>query len=328
MSLGVSVIICCYNSEARIVPTLHHLSRQEVPENLFWEVIVVDNASTDNTVLVATRSWVSKSSNVLFKIVNQPIPGLSHARKKGIENSSYDILIFCDDDNHFQNDYVTKAFQIMIARPEVGIAGGLSKPKFTVNPGKWICDFYAALAIGESGKPDSYVNWVFGAGMILKKRIFNELRTRNISFLLSDRVGKKQTSGGDSEMCLLVRFLGYKVYYSSQLVFEHCISTHRLTKFDFFKKSHQNFFAVAYLFLLEGLMVHSSVSASKLFFSLVTKRLLSIISFTPRIFVGNHRYYSFLTVYGNIFFVFWLFIRLQKFHKTYRSIKVNLYNGN
>ncbi len=57
MSSGASVIVCCYNSAARLPHTLAHLAGQIVPEDFFWEIILVNNASTDNTVECATAIW-------------------------------------------------------------------------------------------------------------------------------------------------------------------------------------------------------------------------------------------------------------------------------
>ena len=53
---GVTVAICCYNSSARIAETLRHLSLQRLSENIPWEVLIIDNACTDDTVEVAHPS--------------------------------------------------------------------------------------------------------------------------------------------------------------------------------------------------------------------------------------------------------------------------------
>ena len=46
---GISVVVCCYNSIARIGETLTYLSNQKVPADVAWEIVLVDNASTDRT---------------------------------------------------------------------------------------------------------------------------------------------------------------------------------------------------------------------------------------------------------------------------------------
>lgn len=54
---GVSIIICCYNAQDRIVRTLEHIQQQRFFIPIPWEVIVIDNASTDNTAEVAENVW-------------------------------------------------------------------------------------------------------------------------------------------------------------------------------------------------------------------------------------------------------------------------------
>src|SRR5258708_7275133 len=96
---GISVIICCYNSAKRIAETLTHLSQQELDLGISWEVILVDNNSQDKTTEVANITWHSFKRDVPFKIILEPRQGLAHARRKGIDESRYDYLLFCDDDN-------------------------------------------------------------------------------------------------------------------------------------------------------------------------------------------------------------------------------------
>ena len=56
--IDISVIICCYNSENRIVPTLEHLSRQTLGQ-LSCEIILVDNNCSDGTIDLAKKTWDS-----------------------------------------------------------------------------------------------------------------------------------------------------------------------------------------------------------------------------------------------------------------------------
>src|SRR5438874_1022703 len=96
---GISVIICCYNSSARLPKTLEYLASQEVPLNIYWEVIIVNNNSSDDTVIVAQKEWAKYKLRVPFKVVDENVAGTIHARKRGIAEASYELLLFCDDDN-------------------------------------------------------------------------------------------------------------------------------------------------------------------------------------------------------------------------------------
>ena len=63
---GLSVVIMTYDASDLIIKTLAHLSHQEFSTPINWEIVLVDNASTDNTIQVAQENW--NNSNVPMKI--------------------------------------------------------------------------------------------------------------------------------------------------------------------------------------------------------------------------------------------------------------------
>lgn len=227
MSPGISVIICCYNSSERLPETIKHLALQQVPEAVKWEVIIVDNASTDGTAAAATAEWAKyKLSHVPFSIVDQPIAGLSHARDMGISNARYDYLLFCDDDNWLCDDYVERCFKIMNSDNQVGVLGGcglieaeqpalLSEQqlKFTTvwGPQTWAADSH----------------WVYGAGSVYRKSILLELKNANWRQVTTGRIGKKLLSGEDVEICLMNYLMGYKIIADDNLKFKHFVPLKR-----------------------------------------------------------------------------------------------------
>src|SRR5436190_1893505 len=97
---GISIIVCCYNSSLRLPKTIEHLAAQKTSSFLNWEVIFVNNSSTDNTTDVVAKEWSKYNlQNVGFKIIDEPKAGQSFARIKGVETALYDLIVFCDDDN-------------------------------------------------------------------------------------------------------------------------------------------------------------------------------------------------------------------------------------
>ena len=85
MSKGISVIICSYNSEHRIKEVLECLLAQENTEGFAWEVVMVDNASTDNTVERARQSW--HHTRVPLHIFHELKQGQSYATRTGIKKA-------------------------------------------------------------------------------------------------------------------------------------------------------------------------------------------------------------------------------------------------
>jgi len=244
MSKGVSVIVCCYNSSQRLPKTLEHLAKQITSDELQWEVVIVNNNSQDNTSEVAVVEWNKFNVDSPLIVVDEPTPGLSAAREKGIATSKYNYLIFCDDDNWLASDYVANAYKILKANPFLAAIGGINKGVFEVEPPKWIGSFKAAYAIDAQGEKDFEIlegdKYVVGAGMAFSKEAYLQVRRKGFKFYLTDRIGNKLVSGGDVELCFLFKLNGYKVAFSSELVLEHYMPSNRITKKYLTNLLHQN----------------------------------------------------------------------------------------
>jgi glycosyltransferase involved in cell wall biosynthesis len=229
---GVSVIICCYNSAQRLGETIKHLARQET-NGVAWEIVLVDNASTDNTKDVALALWTEFGrTNVPLKIVDQPVPGLSFARSKGIEASNYDVFLFCDDDNWLDENYVHTAYTLMKGQPGIGALGGNG---IAVTDGllpAWFDQYKYCYACYRQGDIDGELKGrsssLYGAGLVIKREVIESLAAEYRP-ILTDRIGSQLSSGGDTELSFAIRLKGYKLWFSEELVFKHYMPQQRLT---------------------------------------------------------------------------------------------------
>lgn len=323
---GVSVVICCYNSAFRIEETLLHLHQQKFEKIINWEVILVDNASIDQTSKIAEEYWRTLGSLVPLRIIKEPRSGLSFARRAGIENSNYSFILFCDDDNHLDCNYIDIAFRMLETHPKIGILGGWCKPKFSSDPGKWIEGFYTVIAVEKDPKPSGFVDWVFGAGMVLRKSLLDTMFSRGIKLLLTDRIGSSQVSGGDIELCILARYLGFNVSYESSLILNHSVDSKRLSKRNFIKSYSYNFRVDMYLFIIER-SVSGYNKKLPLFIRLFFGKILGSIYFIPRMVFGKFKLYSLVSFYSNIQFALWLIINCREFSECKKRILTNLNQG-
>jgi len=200
MATGISIVICCYNSASRIEETLRHLSLQKTEASLSWEIIVVDNASTDNTTQVTLDYWKSLSSSIKLFTINEPQPGLTYARNAGIKSSSYDVIVFCDDDNWLNESYIQTAFIKMTSHLDSGIIGGWCEGKYEIPMKPWLKPMKSALAIGQPVHKGALSKWkdtVNGAGMVLNKNAYEKLNSLGFKSQLQDRKSNALTAGGD-----------------------------------------------------------------------------------------------------------------------------------
>ncbi len=228
---GVSIIICCYNSAQRLPMTLKHLVAQEQSQNIAWEVIVVDNASTDNTADVARKFW-PKITSIPLRVIPEQQPGLSHAREAGIKNAQFEYLSFIDDDNWVCNAWIEAVYDIMTNHPEVGACGGDGEAVCEIEPPSWFEKFKGFYAVGdqaaEFGDITETRGWLWGAGLTIRKSALNKLYKNGFQPMLTGRSGKKLTSGEDNEICHALCISGWRLWYDRRLSYKHYLPTSRL----------------------------------------------------------------------------------------------------
>ncbi len=227
---GISVIICCYNSSLRLPETIRHLAEQKFSTPIPWEMVIVDNNSTDDTKEVALREWSKYDVNIPFIIVEEKLKGQAKARIKGIEASKFDYILYCDDDNWLFPDYLERAYHILEDHKNVAACGGYGIPVFENNEKpEWFDRFQGSYAVGPQLPYDGILpqNLLFGAGFTFKRHVHNQLKEAGLKKILSGRQEGKLTSGDDYEMSVQFKILGYDLYYDSNLKYYHYIPAFR-----------------------------------------------------------------------------------------------------
>lgn len=231
---GVSVVICCYNSAARLPETIRHLALQQISADIPWEVIIVNNGSTDDTKEAATRELARYDwKQARYNVVDETKSGLSHARQKGVEEAAYPYVVLCDDDNWLDADYIQAGYEFLERNPAYAAIGGRSEAVFetgVVAP-DWFEEYQMGYAVGPQGEEGDITarGYLWGAGIIFRKSAYRSVINPAFPSLLTDRKGNELSSGGDSEMCLRFVIVGYKLYYTGKLKFKHFITSNRLT---------------------------------------------------------------------------------------------------
>lgn len=230
---GVSVVICCYNSQDRLSETLRHLALQQLPEGCCLQLVLVDNCCTDATVQL-TRKWQQDyGRQISLSVISEPQPGLTHARIAGIRAAEYETIVLCDDDNWLAADYCRRAWQILSDHADVALAGGCSTAVPEVTPPEWFAEISGAWAVGESDYigyllgPDAFLR---GAGLVVRRSAFLQLLDSGFRFLASDRRGSSLNSGGDAEISKEIGRMGQRLYFDCRLRLQHWIPAGRLTR--------------------------------------------------------------------------------------------------
>jgi glycosyltransferase involved in cell wall biosynthesis len=240
---GITVLICCHNSRTRLPAVLEHLLRQDAPAAIGWEVLVIDNASSDATSDVARSIWPD-SHPVPLRVVLEPNLGLTNARNLGVAEAKYDIISFVDDDNWVGPEFVRTVHSLMQNRPEMGACGCRIEEACEVDPPGWFNAFKLGLALSPE---DETYGWIVdpdkflpGAGLSVRQAAFRDILALGFTPTLSGRSGKSLLSGEDLELGAALRLAGWKLWREESVTIKHFMPAGRLT-WGYMKRLHYGF---------------------------------------------------------------------------------------
>jgi len=232
---AISVILCTRNRADLFDKAMASVVAQDFPRAAY-EIVVVDNGSTDHTAEVAAR--YAAQANVRY--VLEPRIGLCVARNTGWRAAEAPIVALFDDDAIAQPGWLA-AIADAFARSngEVGVIGGRVDPVWLAPRPDWLTDDIAgALTIvdwGPDEKPilDLRREWLVGANMAAPKAVIAEVGGFHPWL---DRVGSNLLSSGDVHLQMEIVRRGYRCLYVPAMAISHLAPPSRLTQAWFIKR--------------------------------------------------------------------------------------------
>ena len=239
--MKISVIIPTHNPHpGRLQRTLRALQAQTLPATE-WETVLVDNASKPALALADWRAHGPEN----VRLVAEPAPGLSHARRRGFLAGSGELFVLVDDDNELAPDYLAETVQLFAAHPTVGSLGGRSVPEFESPPEPWVREFDGLLACRDLGDAPHIASALknpatgrneypmfapMGAGLALRRAAAQSWLDQGSHAELPDRKGADLSSSGDNDIVLAALRAGWATAYFPTLRLVHLIPAFRTTR--------------------------------------------------------------------------------------------------
>jgi glycosyltransferase involved in cell wall biosynthesis len=274
---GISIIICTYNGSARIGLTLEYILKLKA--DFPFELIIVNNASTDDTELFCER--ILRGTNLTYKIVLENQPGLSHARICGLRSASYDVILFCDDDNTLDEDFLQIGYSLIQKHPSIGALGGCGYPIFETDPPGWFKQYSHSYAVGPQsnidGKLNEYPAEIYGACTLLLKKPLLDLFDAGFKSIMTGRKGNKLVSGDDVEWCYLLQLKGYEIWYDHRLRFGHLMPEGRLQWSYYLRMKEAISYGACAFLSYRCFFVQPTMHTGKFFFIWMKELVFSIL---------------------------------------------------
>ncbi len=228
MSIAYTVALCTHNHADRLVRTLADLPGLKSPEAP-WEFLVIDNGCRDGTPeLLARHAWPPEWQ---VRVVREEKLGLSNARNRAIAEARGDYVIFMDDDETADPDWLC-AYERLIRAHAPDAFGGRIRVLFEDARPNWLKDELLGF-LGELNRSDEicpltdpYTSF-HGGNFGLHKRVCDRVG------LFDDMLGRKGTDNtGGEEVDFYRRLLGagFKVWWTAEAVIHHRIQAEKLSR--------------------------------------------------------------------------------------------------
>lgn len=172
--MRLTVAICTWNRSRLLGQTLEQFRLLRVPPDVEWELLVIDNNSTDDTRQVVERF----ADELPLRYIFEPRTGKSYAANTAIENAKGDYIVWTDDDVLVDRDWIAEYAAAFRDWPDAGYFGGAIRPWFEGSPPDWlqrtisvIGGAYAVLPVPDDAGPIGMHPLPFGANWATKRSL-------------------------------------------------------------------------------------------------------------------------------------------------------------
>jgi GT2 family glycosyltransferase len=223
-NLRVTVAVITYNRSRFLRETLAAIIRQNYPLDR-WELLVIDNNSTDDTAAVVASF---RSSTPSPRHVLELKQGLDHGRNRAVAEARGELLVLADDDILVGPDWLAQLVAPFASEsaPRIGVVGGEVVPVFPDGLPAWLEGTHRALGFRSDVGPLPPGQAPMGANFAFPTRVFGRLGLFDTQL---DRRGRSLFGGGDTEMIRRIRAVGLEAWYAPEARALHQIPASRLT---------------------------------------------------------------------------------------------------
>jgi glycosyltransferase involved in cell wall biosynthesis len=196
--MNVTVAICTWNRADLLRKTLESMTSLAVPSNCEWELIVVNNASTDSTKSVLNAF----SHRLPLRPVFEPRQGHSNARNRAVAEANGDLLIWTDDDVLVDSRWLAEHWRAFRANRHIAYFAGPIEPWFESNPPRWfqrhlheLSGVVVCVDHGSEMRPLKRNESLFGANLAVRRDVAAKFPFNSTLGRMKDAL----TGGDDSD---------------------------------------------------------------------------------------------------------------------------------
>lgn len=253
----LTVVIPTRNRAELLRSALCSLETQTLPADRF-EVLVVDNGSTDDTPAVV-ESFRERLGNLRYLF--EPTPGLHAGRHRGLKEARGEVLVFADDDIEATPTWL-EAVEDCFRDPYVALVGGNNYPKFEAPPPEWLQRLWdrpslgghaiGALSVLElpPGRRALDPRYVWGCNFSIHRSVLLEAGGFHPDAMPEALI--RFRGDGESHVSRYIRDRGLTCLFDSRAGVHHAVTRERMTLEYFRKRAFNQGVSDSYTHLRNG----------------------------------------------------------------------------
>ena len=233
--IRLSLIIATYNRAGQMLRALESVVAQDAPASE-WECVVVNNNSQDDP-RERFAAFAAQHPDINLRMVTETRQGLSHARNRGIAETTGDLIAIIDDDEHINPGFVRAYIAFFDAWSGADAAGGKIIPEYPAGRPDWLSPLTERpianpLDLGEGVCEFPSGRIPGGGNMAIRRRVVERFGAFDVTL---GRVGGKLVGGEESDFFERLRAGGVRLWYVPGAVMWHIIPSSKLTA-DYFRR--------------------------------------------------------------------------------------------
>ncbi|MDW8322983.1 MAG: glycosyltransferase [Burkholderiales bacterium] len=243
--MDFSVIVCTYNRAHSLLGCLQALAASQGVGALSWEVLVVDNNSTDDTAQVVQR--LTHELPITIRYTFEPQQGLNHARNRGMRESHGRFFAFIDDDITVSPQWLSAIYESFL-RHDADAVGGRIHLDPNLRLPRWIKDDETKGFLGfqdygdEPFRMDGIARYPFGGNMAFNRRVIERIGYFNpmLGRKGAGRTRKELFKGAETDYFHRLAGMGdARIFYEPRAIVYHHVQPFQLTK-KYLRTIHTN----------------------------------------------------------------------------------------
>jgi glycosyltransferase involved in cell wall biosynthesis len=228
-SCDVSVIICTYNRATHLLNALKSLCNQTA-ETQNFEVIVVNNASTDETDCLM-KEFLQESRALRIEYLIETKQGSSFARNAGAGIARGKYLCFMDDDAEATPNYIENIMAFFRSTPDAAVLGGRIIPNYVPQKPDWMSHYVSSLVgnfhYANKIQPFRQGHFPFESNLVIEANAFRSVN--GFPEHLPGVAGSIRIGGEGKDLVSRILATGKLSYYDPQVVVYHVVEVNKLT---------------------------------------------------------------------------------------------------